>query len=57
MAALPFPLGEDNSLVETLMQVEGEMPWTPVSPNINPDTKPWMMSSVLRGIPEEMALT
>ncbi|CAE1330132.1 Protein misato homolog 1 [Acanthosepion pharaonis] len=57
MAALPFPLGEDSSLVETFMQLDGEMPWTPVSPNISPETKPWMMSSVLRGISEELAMT
>lgn len=57
MAALPFPLGEDSSLVETFMQLDGEMPWTSVSPNVTTETKPWMMSSVLRGIPEENALT
>lgn len=57
MAALPFPLGEDSSLVETFMQLDGEMPWTPVSPNISAETKPWMMSSVLRGISEELAMT
>ncbi|GAB1607555.1 protein misato homolog 1-like [Argonauta hians] len=51
-SAVPFPLTEDGSLVECLMQMGEEVPWVSLSPQVSTKVKPWMMSTTLRGIPE-----
>ncbi|XP_014775446.1 protein misato homolog 1 [Octopus bimaculoides] len=53
-STIPFPLGEDSSLIESLMQMGDQVPWTPISPYVNTETKPWMTSTILRGIPGSM---
>ncbi|XP_029645942.1 protein misato homolog 1 [Octopus sinensis] len=53
-STIPFPLGEDSSLIESLMQMGDQVPWTSISPYVNTETKPWMTSTTLRGIPNSM---
>lgn len=49
-ASLPFPVNDNGHLVQSILSLEGTVPWTSLTPHVVSQACPFMQSVVLRGI-------
>ncbi|XP_033750191.1 protein misato homolog 1-like [Pecten maximus] len=53
-SSFPFPIDEDQFLVDSLMSLGDELPWVSLTPHVKNTVSPMMQSTVIRGIPNKI---
>ena len=50
-SSFPYPLYKQDSLVDSLLGLDGKQPWNSLTPMCQANAKPWAQSVTLRGLP------